>query len=287
MNMRFRLATMSALCILLLASCDKKPYDPAQDPNKNYEPPKKEEQKEDPKDPEPETPKPEYVVDEYGYATYEYGGFTYKFKQEVIDKIDAKSAMKKIKADIDVVNSLLPEAALEVLRPHPIWLEEKNMKDRDGNGAAWCHNVKGNGLYFGGLEAKDFCVEITNYKNYVSWSNQNQPLMVLHEMCHLYHALALGGEKNEKIKNAYNNAKSKGLYTTTYYRYNTKDPKSKWITVTDAYCMVTMWEYFSEMCEAYFGENDYYPFNYEQLKEHDPVAFDMCEQIWGSRTEQQ
>lgn len=47
--------------------------------------------------------------------------------------------------------------------------------------------------------------------------------------------------------------------------------------------MVTVWEYFSELCEAYWGENDYYPFNYEQLKEHDPVGFAMMKTIWGAK----
>ena len=47
--------------------------------------------------------------------------------------------------------------------------------------------------------------------------------------------------------------------------------------------MNSVWEYFSELCEAYWGENDYYPFNYEQLKEHDPVGFAMMETIWGAK----
>lgn len=261
-----RLFLLALLSVAMLASCGKdKIYDPADDPNK-----------------QPATQKTEYVVDKDGYATYEYGGFTYKFKKNVIDQDAAKAAMAKLKEDIDIINDLIPEKALKVMKKRPIWLEEKNMNNSNGEGAAWCHTEAGQGTTFGGLAAKEFCVEITNYTNYVAWSKQNQPLMVLHELCHLYHGQALGGSANTTISNAYNNAKKQNLYTKAKYRYETG---GKVYQLNDqAYCMNTVWEYFSEMCEAYWGENDYYPFNYEDLKSHDPVGFAMCESIWGKRS---
>ena len=47
--------------------------------------------------------------------------------------------------------------------------------------------------------------------------------------------------------------------------------------------MNTMGEYFSEICEAYWGENDYAPFNYAELKEKDPVGFQLMVDTWGPR----
>ena len=73
----------------------------------------------------------------------------------------------------------------------------------------------------------------------------------------------------------------KELYKTGWYRGNTTYTQpNQWTKTTDVYCMVTVWEYFAELCEAYWGENDYYPFNKEQLKEHDPEGFAMMESIW-------
>lgn len=217
-----------------------------------------------------------YTVDQYGYATYTHQGFEFKVKAGLITTTDAQKAIQHMRDDLDFIAENFPENALKILRKHPIWMEENNTRNPS---AAWCHvNADYPASY--GESYKGHCVEITNYKNYVAWSNQNQPLMVLHELGHLYHALGLGGESNVTIKNAYNNAKTNKLYAKGYYRYTTG---GKRVETTDVYCMNTMWEYFSEMSEAYFGENDYYPFNITDLKEHDPMAFEMCEKIWGAR----
>ena len=44
---------------------------------------------------------------------------------------------------------------------------------------------------------------------------------------------------------------------------------------------------FSEISEAYWGENDYAPFNYEDLKAKDPVGFQLMETIWGKRVDKE
>ena len=37
-------------------------------------------------------------------------------------------------------------------------------------------------------------------------------------------------------------------------------------------------EYFAELTEAYFGKNDFYPFNRDDLKHHDPDGFRLVDQ---------
>ena len=69
------------------------------------------------------------------------------------------------------------------------------------------------------MTEKWHCVELCNFVHYVSWTKQNQPYMVLHELCHLYHDLALpGGFENPDVKAAYNHAMAEGLYVNTPYR---------------------------------------------------------------------
>lgn len=231
--------------------------------------------------PEPEEEK-EYTVDSHGYATYTHEGFSFKMKEAETTTTLGVKAIKYMKEDIDHIISIIPEEALKVMRKKPIWMERNN---KHNSSAAWYHTWEGYPASIGDLKEKGKCVEITNYDYYITWSDQNQPLMVLHELCHLYHDQGLGGENNQVIKHAYDNAKNNGLYKEIWYRFNTKDLQPQWIKTKDAYCMVTVWEYFSELSEAYWGENDYYPFNYEQLKEHDPVGFAMMETIWGKKTE--
>lgn len=232
-------------------------------------------------EPEPE-PQPEYVVDEHGYATFTHQGFSFKIKEsEYKSARKAKDAVRYMKEDIDHIVSIIPEEALNVMRKNPIWMEKNNTAN---SSAAWYHTWAGYPESIGDLKEKGKCVEITNYSNYISWTDQNQPLMVLHELCHLYHDQGLGGDRNQTINEAYQNAKENGLYAEGWYRYNVNQTsQSQWTKVTDVYCMVTVWEYFAEMCEAYWGENDYYPFNYNQLKEHDPMGFAMMESIWGAK----
>jgi dipeptidyl-peptidase-4 len=39
-------------------------------------------------------------------------------------------------------------------------------------------------------------------------------------------------------------------------------------------------EYFAEATEAYFGKNDFFPFNREELKAHDPLMHDLVGKLW-------
>ena len=40
-------------------------------------------------------------------------------------------------------------------------------------------------------------------------------------------------------------------------------------------------EYFAECTEAYFGENDFFPFNAAELKAHDPEMYALLGTLWG------
>ena len=278
---KFRFLTSALIAgALLFSACDKTITDPA-DPN--YKGPDQEQ-------PQPQNPSKEYTVDQYGYATFQHQGFTFKIKQTVVNREAAKKAIERMKADLDNIVSFCPEAALKVMKKRAIWMEENNTAN---SSAAWYHRFADYPASIGDLSAKGKCLEITNYNYYVSWTAQNQPYMVFHELSHLYHDQGLGGSTNVTINNAYKNAKNSGIYKKNYYRFNVKDPQSKWIQTdtpahpNQSYCLNDEWEYFAEMSEAYWGENDYYPFNYEQLKKHDPTAFAAMEKIWGPRPDKQ
>jgi dipeptidyl-peptidase-4 len=40
-------------------------------------------------------------------------------------------------------------------------------------------------------------------------------------------------------------------------------------------------EYFAESTEAYFGKNDFFPFNQKELKENDPHMHDLIQKLWN------
>lgn len=220
------------------------------------------------------------------WTDIKHEGFTVKIRTAEVNTTAAQNAISQMKANLTEINNLIPEKALKIMKEHPIWME----KDLT-TGAAWYHVSKEWLAEQGYMTEKWHCVEICNYEHYYSWSRQNQPYMVLHELCHLYHNLGIsGGFDNADILRAYNHAKNTGMYKGTAYRFNTTDPESRWdytVTKDGAYCLNDVSEYFAEMCEAYWGENDYYPFNYEQLKEYDSTAFEVLEKIWGKRADKE
>ncbi len=266
MKRTFRMLLMAFVVTAVVACGKDEPYDPAKGDGNGHG---------------TGVAEPAYTVDKDGYATYEYKGFTFKVKNDVVKTEGAQKAVSRMKSDLDKIMTFVPADILKVMQKNPIWMEKHNEKN---SSAAWYHRGAGSGLTYGGLAAKEKCVEITNYDWYVDWTSRNQPMMVFHELCHLYHDQGLGGSSNTTIMNAYKAAKNSGIYKEIWYRtdasYNTED---KWTKTTSAYCMNDDFEYFSEMCEAYWGENDYYPFNYMQLKDFDKNGYNMCVKIWGER----
>jgi hypothetical protein len=41
-------------------------------------------------------------------------------------------------------------------------------------------------------------------------------------------------------------------------------------------------EFFAEMTEAYFGHNDFFPFNRAELKQEEPELYELLTKIWGT-----
>ena len=48
-----------------------------------------------------------------------------------------------------------------------------------------------------------------------------------------------------------------------------------------AYALNNPMEFFAEASEAYFGRNDFQPFNRRQLKAFDAKTYRMIEKVWG------
>jgi hypothetical protein len=115
------------------------------------------------------------------------------------------------------------------------------------------------------------CVHLPQAADVATRRNINeQPWVILHELAHAYHDQVLGFDE-PRIAAAYDQFKASGrgdaalLYDGTRVRhYGLTDPK----------------EFFAEMTEAYFGSNDFYPFNRAELKESEPRLYELLERIW-------
>ncbi len=101
-------------------------------------------------------------------------------------------------------------------------------------------------------------------------SINEQPWVILHELSHAYHDQVLGFD-HARIREAYDNYKKSGRGDKTLL-YNGKRVKH--------YALTTPMEFFAEMTEAYFGVNDFFPFNRAELKESEPEIYELLSNIW-------
>jgi len=99
-----------------------------------------------------------------------------------------------------------------------------------------------------------------------------QPWVILHELAHAYHDQVLGFEE-PRIKEAYEKYKKSGRGEKALL-YNGNRVKH--------YALTNHKEFFAEMTEAYFGVNDFFPFNRAELKEAEPEILAMLSAIWES-----
>jgi dipeptidyl-peptidase-4 len=47
-----------------------------------------------------------------------------------------------------------------------------------------------------------------------------------------------------------------------------------------AFALINPQEYFAESTEAYFGRNDFFPFDREELQQHDPAMVKVLQEVW-------
>jgi hypothetical protein len=112
-------------------------------------------------------------------------------------------------------------------------------------------------------------IEICNWKEFTTLVN-SQPYALLHEMAHAYHFQH--PELDAAILRAYDNAKAAGLY-----RKVTRDHRPE---LQEAYAISNHREYFAELSEAYFGENDFFPYHRAELRQYDAQGYAMLESVW-------
>jgi hypothetical protein len=115
------------------------------------------------------------------------------------------------------------------------------------------------------------CVHIPRAADLPTKRNINeQPWVILHELAHAYHDQVLGFDE-PRIREAYENYKKSGRGEKTLL-YDGSRVKH--------YALTNHKEFFAEMTEAYFGVNDFFPFNRAELKEAEPEIYDLMVRVW-------
>lgn len=100
---------------------------------------------------------------------------------------------------------------------------------------------------------------------------REQPWVLLHELAHAYHDRVLSFDE-PRIRGAFDRfvASGRGERTLLFDGSRTRH-----------YALTDPKEFFAEMTEAWFGSNDFHPFNRAELLEGEPEIAALMAAIWG------
>lgn len=209
-----------------------------------------------------------------GYTNYAIAGFDVLVEDNAfaMDSAITMSAIDLLETNLlEIIQFNIDQEKMDSLRAVPIFMDWNTT-----TGAAQYHPSEAWLIANGYAPEKARCVEISNITNYFNWTNQNQPYMVMHELAHAYHHRVLNFN-SLIITNAFNQAVAGNLYLDISYHSG----GGNYYNVPTAYALNNEKEYFAEITEAYFGLNDFFPFDYEDLVGYDSTGFAAVVSVWG------
>lgn len=181
-----------------------------------------------------------------------------------------KRNLKFLEAKLVEIKVVVREDRLKLLQAVPIVVDYSHGKLKSMQyhpGAGW---LKNNGY------AEDLakCVHIPRAIDLATKRNINeQPWVILHELAHAYHDRELSFDE-PRIQAAYELYMSEKRGEKVLL-HNGKRVKH--------YAMTNRMEFFAEMTEAYFGSNDFFPFNRAEMMESEPRIYELMTAIWNPK----
>lgn len=211
-----------------------------------------------------------FALDKASYHKLTLEGWEVHIAQSLVEKNDYRVflALQKLSEKLQEIKLTIPRRASEQLSDVPIWISENGDQRAEFYFfEAYVYRTDKDIQKMDGIEFQS----IRFFLNELRYS----PMLVLHELAHAYH------KKNYKridklIMRAYKNALTQKLYQ------NVKTINDKY---ERAYALQSPFEYFAELTETFFGRNNYYPFNKNDLREYDPMGYEMIENTWISTTD--
>lgn len=208
-----------------------------------------------------------------GFADREYEprrihGWRVKINRQlwIEEKAVTQNAIALLDFKLKNIEDTLPKQHHNFLKSVVIWLEKDSP---DFTGMVYHPSAKWLSEH-GYNPDKAKAIEIANIDNFIG-RTETQPWHVLHELAHAYHDRILGKDFTA-IVDAYDRALSTGLYQQVARNRGNK--------LWTAYALNSPSEYFAELTEAYFGENDFYPFTKQELKKYDPMGYQAIKKAW-------
>jgi hypothetical protein len=201
-------------------------------------------------------------------------GWTVLVNERLQDKAATAKALELLRAQLQEIVRVVPAAAVAKLREVTLWFSPEYPGVKPSAeyhpGAGWLRE-------HGRDPAMVKGIEFTDVRNFEA-ETRRMPNFTLHELAHAYQDRVLaGGFENAEIKAAYERARA----SRTYDRVERWFGNGRSNTFERAYAMTNPMEYFAETTEAFFSRNDFFPFNRDELKQHDPEMEELLARLWG------
>lgn len=209
----------------------------------------------------------EYADYDEAYKSTEIQGWQVIVNREFLarDPELVRRGLALLDAKLADIDRVLPAYPLRRLKSVPFWVED-GVPGRKGMAYHWSADwLRDNGYN----PAKAHAVEIFDLRQFIGWE-PTQPWFVLHELAHAFHDRVLGLDHPE-LTAAYERARGAGLYASVKRNDGATAP---------AYALTNKQEYFAELSEAYFGLNDFFPFNRDELRAYDAPGLEMIGKAW-------
>lgn len=196
-------------------------------------------------------------------------GWTVRVARSELADASWKATREELETQLYRIAHVVPDGPLAQLRKIVIWVQKS-----DAATPCMAYHPAPEWLKEHGVDPNmAHGVELANPATFVSWTYQ-QPWMVLHELAHAYHDQFLpDGFANKDVKAVWDAEMASKKYDDVLH-WNGGRAKH--------YAETNPMEFFAESTEAYFGQNDFYPFVNAELKTFDPEAFALMGRVWGA-----
>ena len=179
-----------------------------------------------------------------------------------------RAAIACVDSQLHNVALILPADKVKRLRKVPIYLDRSHGKLVPAQ-----YHPSPEWLIDNGYDrALAKCVHVPDAKYFAGARHQReQPYAMLHELAHAYHDQVLGFG-HAGVKAAHQRVKESKHFDQVLH-VNGRESKH--------YALTNPMEFFAEMTESYFGQNDFYPFNSGELAKSEPEVFQLLKELWG------
>lgn len=184
------------------------------------------------------------------------------------DEALGREAIAFLAAKLTEIRIVLPKEKVDVLRKVTIVLDKEC-----GTLGSMQYHPSADWLADNGYpRSLEKCVHLPRARDVATSRNINeQPWVILHELAHAYHDQVLGFDE-PRVLAAWEDFRKSGKGDDALL-FNGARVKH--------YGLTDQKEFFAEMTEAYFGSNDFHPFNRAQLKTEFPKLYELLAEIWG------